>query len=427
MKYLLIVYMALVLCLASCQRNSQSPMYHSPAAIAARIYAINEKVPLSPKTQAELALLFIRNDSLANIALQRGDSLAIIISEYYDLNFDTITALLTPEERSNYLLAFSQKNKNYVSNLRNVIRYKATLTLSRQQVEQLLSASEEIEKFHGTKEYHYEDVEKEFMRNILSEQQQRRFYIERNVASVKQWTSEQMEKCKKTGCFSFPQDSTRLYSLFYDYELNRRGMLDYISNIAPKEYQKEQDRINAYKPIELLKLDVYSKSFFHSKLLDIICKRQEGGISEGQIKVLLEGYAKIKQDEYASKYENKTDGFKKFDSRKLESECLIKNLSSLQLDKYFKYISREGAEKRAKKHWEDMKQCDFAQKLDSVHTLKELEHYEMRLAIADQWVNLDRSRKNLFAKEDILCDKPKCLMLKDEWIKKKKEESIVKF
>lgn len=427
MKYLLIVYMALVLCLVSCQRNSQSPMHHSPAAIAARIYAINEKVPLSPKTQAELALLFIRNDSLANIALQRGDSLAIIISEYYDLNFDTITALLTPEERSNYLLAFSQKNKNYVSNLRNVIRYKATLTLSRQQVEQLLSASEEIEKFHGTKEYHYEDVEKEFISNILSERQQRRFYIERNVASVKQWTSEQMEKCKKTGCFSFPQDSTRLYSLFYDYELNRRGMLDYISNIAPKEYQKEQDRINAYKPIELLKLDVYSKSFFHSKLLDIICKRQEGGISEGQIKVLLEGYAKIKQDEYASKYENKTDGFKKFDSRKLESECLIKNLSSLQLDKYFKYISREGAEKRAKKHWEDMKQCDFAQKLDSVHTLKELEHYEMRLAIADQWVNLDRSRKNLFAKEDILCDKPKCLMLKDEWSKKKKEKSIVKF
>lgn len=427
MKYLLIVYMALVLCLVSCQRNSQSPMYHSPAAIAARIYEINEKVSLSPKTQAELALLFIRNDSLANIALQRGDSLAIIISEYYDLNFDMIAALLTPEECSNYLLAFPQKNKNYVSNLRNVIRCKETLELSKQQVEQLLSASEEIEKFHGTKEYHHEDVEKEFMRNILSERQQKEFYIERNVAAVKQWTSEQIEKCKKTECLSFSQDSTRIYSLFYDYELNRRGTLDYISNIAPEEYQKEQDRLNAYKPIELVKLDVYNKSFFHSRLLDIICKRQEGGISKGQIKVLLDGYVKIKRDEYASKYENKTNELKKFDSRKLESECLIKNVSSLQLDKYFKFISREGAEKRAKKHWEDMQQYDFAQKLDSLRTLKELEDYEMRLAIADQWVNLDRSRKNLFAKEDILCDKPKCLILKDEWTKKKKEESIVKF
>ena len=161
--------------------------------------------------------------------------------------------------------------------------------------------------------------------------------------------------------------------------------------------------------------------------MDIICKRQEGGISKGQIKVLLDGYVKIKRDEYASKYENKTNELKKFDSRKLESECLIKNVSSLQLDKYFKFISREGAEKRAKKHWEDMQQYDFAQKLDSLRTLKELEDYEMRLAIADQWVNLDRSRKNLFAKEDILCDKPKCLILKDEWTKKKKEESIVKF
>lgn len=427
MKYLLITYIVLALCLASCQRKSNLAIYNSPAAIAARIYEINKEIPLSPKTQARLASLFIRNDSLANVALQRGDSLAIIISEFYDLNSDTITALLTPEERSNYLLAFPQKNKKYVSNLRNVIRYKEILELSNQQVGQLLSASEEIEKFYGTKKYHHEDAEKKFMKDILSEQKQKRFYIERNVPAVKQWTSEQIEKCKKTGCFSFPQDSIRLYSLFYNYELNKRGTLDFINNTDSEKYQKEQDRFNAYKPIDLVRLDVYSKSFFHSRLLDIICKRQEGGISERQVEILLDGYTQIKQDEYASKYENKTDGLKKFDSRKLESECIIKNISSSQLDKYFKFISQEGAEKRAKKHWEDMLQYEFAQKLDSVRTLKELEDYEMRLAIANQWIGLEQSRTNLFAKEDILCSKPKCLMLKEQWKQKKKEESIIKF
>ena len=74
-----------------------------------------------------------------------------------------------------------------------------------------------------------------------------------------------------------------------------------------------------------------------------------------------------------------------------------------------------------------MLQYEFAQKLDSVRTLKELEDYEMRLAIANQWIGLEQSRTNLFAKEDILCSKPKCLMLKEQWKQKKKEESIIKF
>lgn len=98
-----------------------------------------------------------------------------------------------------------------------------------------------------------------------------------------------------------------------------------------------------------------------------------------------------------------------------------------QLDKYFHFICQEGVKKRARKHWEDIQQYDFSHKLDSIQTLKELENYEMRLAIANQWIGLERSRKNLFAKEDILCSKPKCLMLKEQWKKKKKEESIIKF
>lgn len=43
---------------------------------------------------------------------------------------------------------------------------------------------------------------------------------------------------------------------------------------------------------------------------------------------------------------------------------------------------QEGVKKRTRKHWEDIQQYDFSHKLDSIQTLKELENYKMRLAIA---------------------------------------------
>lgn len=424
MKHLTI-YIILISCLTSCQRKS--PIHKSPASIAMKIYEINKRVPLSPETQARLATFFIHNDSLANVALQRGDSIANIISTYYDLNFDTISTLLNSEERNNYLLAFTPKKEKYVSNLRHVIRHKKVLELSKQQIERLLTASKKIEESFETKQGHYKDDEKKFMKSILSKEQQRKFYIEQNVAAVRRWTLEQIAQCQKIECFRFPQDSTRLYSLFFDYELNKRGTLDYLSNTDSKELQKEKDRLNAYKPMELVKLEVYTKKSFYSKLLDLICKRKEAGISERQINALLNEYIKIKQIIYISTNEKQSKQSLNFDSKELENKSIFKNISTSQLDKYFHFICQEGVKKRARKHWEDIQQYDFSHKLDSIQTLKELENYEMRLAIANQWISLEQSRKNLFAKEDILCSKPKCLMLEEQWKKKKKEESIIKF
>ena len=70
-----------------------------------------------------------------------------------------------------------------------------------------------------------------------------------------------------------------------------------------KGYDKERDRLNAHKPLLLLKLETI-ESFSHNKLLDIICKREVTKLSEQQIEQLLAEYYRIKQAEYKAMYED---------------------------------------------------------------------------------------------------------------------------
>ena len=62
---------------------------------------------------------------------------------------------------------------------------------------------------------------------------------------------------------------------------------------------------------------------------------------------------------------------------------------------------QEGVKKRTRKHWEDIQQYDFSHKLDSIQTLKELENYEMRLAIANQWIG--NNQRKIYSPKKIFC------------------------
>lgn len=74
--------------------------------------------------------------------------------------------------------------------------------------------------------------------------------------------------------------------------------------------------------MELVKLEVYTKKSFYSKLLDLICKRKEAGISERQINALLNEYIKIKQIIYISTNEKQSKQSLNFDSKELENKSI---------------------------------------------------------------------------------------------------------
>ena len=75
---------------------------------------------------------------------------------------------------------------------------------------------------------------------------------------------------------------------------------------------------------------------------------------------------------------------------------MINVVAHQQLEDYFKFVSQKRANERAQRYWDELKSYDFIRKKDSVQVVSELADYELRLAVAEQWISLDNSRKHLF-------------------------------
>lgn len=416
--------------LFSCQSKEQSVVIsEDPLGITMRIYEISSKTSLSENSILKLKNFFQKNDSLVKMGLKKGKSLDKMAQWYYP-SIDTIVALLAPLEKNDYM--FYQKincpKLPYISKLRIAVKYRHEMSLSHTQIEQLLWHSEKIEKLFLGQDYKYNSIERQYLTEILSEAQYKSFFIYEQTQQAEEIALQQWKQIRKHNLCSKTSDSLTIINQLYEFERDYKGILEYMSSIENhKGYDKERNRFNAHKPLPLLKLETI-ESFSHNKLLDIICKREVSRLTEKQIEQLLVEYLRIMQAEHNAMYEDVPENVEtKFDRSKLEGKSLMSIVSHQQLEDYFEFISQKAANEQAKKYWDELKDYDFMKEKDSVQVINELVNYECRLAVADQWILLENSRKHLFDKEDILNGKPEVLRKKEEWEKKEKENKIVRF
>lgn len=335
-----------IVLLSGCQSKEQSVVIsQNSISIAMQIYAISSKISLSDESIMNLRTFFQENDSLAEMELKKGKSLDEIARRYCP-SINTIASLLTPLEGNDYM--FYQKNNGpqlpYISDLRTVVKYRQELNLSHVQIEQLLHHSEEIEKRFGVQDYKHDSMEKQYLAEILSETQYKAFFIIRKTQQAKKIAAQQWKQIQVHQLCSKTCDSLAIIKQLYEFEREKSGILEYMSSRGDnKGYDKERDRLNAHKPLLLLKLETI-ESFSHNKLLDIICKREVTKLSEQQIEQLLAEYYRIKQAEYKAMYEDvPKNGETKFERSKLEGKCLINVVAHQQLEDYFKFVSQKRA------------------------------------------------------------------------------------
>lgn len=431
MKKMRIVNLLIVIMLLfSCQNNEQFvSISQNSISIAMQIYAINSKIPLSDESILRLKDFFIKNDSIAEIEFSKGKSLDEITQWYYP-SIKTIAAQLTPLERNDYIIyqKYNRPQLPYVSELRVVVKYRQEINLSHIQIERLLYHSEEIEKRFGSQDCKHGSVERQYLANILSDIQYKAFFIIRKTQHAEEIATQQWKLIQMHQLCSKSSDSLVIMKQLYEYEREKSGILEYMSSIGNnKGYDKERSRLNAHKPLLLLKLETLEPSS-HNRLLDIICKREILKLTEQQIEQLLREYYHIMQAEYKAIYENKPEsGEVKFKRSKLEGKCLLNIISHQQIEDYFILISQGRAKEQALWHWDELKDCDFVNKNDSAKLVGELANYELRLSVAEQWILLENSRKYLFVREDVLNERPEILKKKEEWKKKEKERKIIRF
>ena len=175
----------------------------------------------------------------------------------------------------------------------------------------------------------------------------------------------------------------------------------------------------------MIRLETCAASF-NNKMLDIVCKRKQLGLPVHIVDALLTSYSNLLQEEYRHKYEMYVPN-KEFSRKEQENRCICQIVPSSFLDEYFKIIINDNVKKQVEKDWNVLLDYELVKSADSVKVMKELSNYETRLAIANQWIGVDKSRKNQFAKSDIVNGKPQLLKQLDIEKRKRRNEKIVKF
>ena len=141
---------------------------------------------------------------------------------------------------------------------------------------------------------------------------------------------------------------------------------------------------------------------------------------------LLTSYSQLLQEEYKHKYKVSHSN-EKYNRREQENKSISRIIPSSLLEKYFRIIIYDNVKKQVEKDWDILLDYDLVNSTDSSKVIKELTDYETRLAVANQWISVDKSRKNQFFKSDIINGKPQLLKQLDIEKRKRRNEKIVKF
>lgn len=425
-------YMCLffILVLVSCRQAGDGNTYpKNEASIAMRLHEID--MELSDESQAKLGLFLEDTDNRARKALAEGESLDSIARWYYP-SVDTLAALLPPLERNDFILAGKgrsgiRNDRFYTSGLRWYVRDRDGLRLTERQVEQLLAWCDNVERMSVNKDAKPQELEQKVLLSLLDAAQMKRYYTRKNESSVKNETVELLKRMKAKRLYATATDSVNLYWQLYTYKLEQKVDWEFLRfiNAGNDSIRQNEARLWAYRPMVLWQLDTCEPSS-RARMLDIVCKREAIGLSSRISQALLTSYVRLQQDEFHHKYDSSFVK-KEFDRRKLENEDIVRLVPARLLDRYFKIITVPGVEKQAWKNWNALSEYELVNPADSTKVLKEMRLYETRLAIANQWIGLDRSRKNQFVKSDIINSKPALLKKLDEAKRKKRKEKIVQF
>ncbi len=400
-------------------------MYPCPVAIALQLHYIDNNITLSKESLQRLKLFFERNDSIARVAYEKGSKLEDISLWYYP-TMDTLLTFLTPIESNDMMVnikeKYSLKNSVRAWALRKIIFNRKNLDFDKTTVDRLLTACSDLEHA-AINEKISSKIERDSLVNILSEQQLKKYFNIQVQAQVRKTVLEQMDKLKKNGLYINEEDGGKLYLKLFRHEIEAKEVLEYMNFLGDsKGTEKERLKTLAKRPLESLRLESLNSSS-NDLLMDVLCKCAVTGLNEQQVEKLLQTYRRVLEADYEAQYVLE----EKFNRGDEQKHYLEEILSTTQISLYFEHICKEGATKKAQKDWDEMKECKTFPQKDNTDILPQLINYEIKLAVTNKWISLNKTREHLFAKEEIINNRPQILTDFKKHKREMKEKEVVRF
>ncbi|MCC2600308.1 hypothetical protein [Sphingobacterium sp. FBM7-1] len=402
-----------------------------PAAIVAQVYDIASRAGLIRGEQEKLAIYFMEKDRLANEAKDKGEG-PDVFSAYYKIDYEEIGDILGGEDFNRYILSLYEDKglRDYPLSfkLRKLVsEQKESLGLTTGQVTAILDEVKQNEMARRAGGYNIDSAENECLRRVLSDTQYRGHFYRSAEVHAAQRVADIIGKLQEADLIA-NGDSARIYRLLYPYEYERTGGLAYYR--AMKEnilHDRFRDSIACLQPDITILYDGHRNLHPWSWPLNILHHRDSLDLSGEQINSLVSMYRKVQEGEFRSRYLKTDDSRERFDRWEFEKTELVKVLTPLQIDHYLLIRNRKSAEEDSKKDWEKLNEHGLVQSADSIAVLKDLLGYRLRLRLSDEWIGIERSKKNEFAKRDIIDNRPELLKNLEEKIKADRDRNVVRF
>ena len=216
-------------------------------------------------------------------------------------------------------------------------------------------------------------------------------------------------------------DSAKLYQPLFRFESEQQAIISYWKDYGDKEKIKEaQAHYEALKPRDVQRMEIYKQLPSWSMIREVILKRDTLSLNldENTLDTLLatyNTYLKVRQQKKAKK--------EKFSDRGLECKLIVPILTMERIDKLLVAKRRIQAEKNALKRIPVLEKYELVNNSNRKDILKELTDYELKLEVAQEWVNIERSQENLFKLCDVKDHKPVVLQELDRKEKGGKKEN----
>lgn len=397
---------------------SKSAINHFPVHIVQRIHEVISITPVSEVTQMKLGTHFMQQDSLAALALHQT-GLSDTLGVYFRTSVEELRSILSSLEFNAYKLKMMPRSS---SRLRKVVLQKDALHLTPKQVDHLLKESDCLERMKEQKKEDIRAIEQRKADSILTHAKYLTYYElenqEKTSKTVKKWLTD----LKRNYLMRADMDSAKLYQPLFRFESEQQAIISYWKDYGDKEKIKEaQAHYEALKPRDVQRVEIYKQLPSWSMIREIILKRDTLGLNldENTLDTLLatyNTYLQVRQQKKAKK--------EKFSDRGLECKLIVPILTMERINKLLVAKRRIQAERNALKRIPALEKYELVNNSNRKDILKELTDYELKLEVAQEWVNIERSQENLFKLCDVKDHKPMILQELDE--KKKRKEVDIK-
>lgn len=398
---------------------SKSAINHFPVHIVQRIHEVVSITPVSEVTQMKLGTHFMQQDSLAALVLHQT-GLSDTLDIYFRTSVEELRGILSSLEFNAYKLKIMPRSS---SCLRKVVLKKEALHLTSKQVDHLLKESDRLERIKEQRKEDIRAIEQRKADSILTHVKYLTYYElenqEKTSKTVKKWLTD----LKRNYLMRANMDSTKLYQPLLRFESKQQAIISYWKDYGDKEKIKEaQAHYEALKPRDVQRVEIYKQLPSWSMIREVILKRDTLSLNldENTLDTLLatyNTYLQVRQQKKAKK--------EKFSDRGLECKLIVPILTMERINKLLVAKRRIQAEKNALKRIPVLEKYELVNNSNRKDILKELTDYELKLGVAQDWVNIERSQENLFKLCDVKDHKPLILQELDE-IKARKEIDIKK-